>query len=283
MTIKGDEVVRLNLRACLRGTAIAWATFELSDFENDLLRTLPVQEGWIKQLITRFKARTSMALQQLEELSYSYADIRAGKTPRMFVQEFLRICRAVGLNEKHTQLNWLFNKIHPSLRITLTRPGKTTTLSAFMEQLDDKVDTWKEFASLKQAQFGARQSSRPGPPSADNNTRNQAQLPFRPRSSQLQPYDQPNWTDNPYTTYPTSYRFQGPTYQYQQPPYWSQDTHEQQGQAPQGPRTRQLQIDDKPFNRSANFGQTSSGSGQGASNRRQPWNQPRQSGRASAY
>lgn len=45
VTIKGDKVVRLNLIACLRGTAIAWHTTELTDSEKRSLHTLPVQEG----------------------------------------------------------------------------------------------------------------------------------------------------------------------------------------------------------------------------------------------
>jgi hypothetical protein len=45
--IKGEDLVRINIHASLRGSALDWYTVELTDFERRSLRQLPLVDGRI--------------------------------------------------------------------------------------------------------------------------------------------------------------------------------------------------------------------------------------------
>ncbi|THC87243.1 hypothetical protein EYZ11_013309 [Aspergillus tanneri] len=59
---KGEEMVKANLQACLRGSSLSWFTSELSEFEKAALRSLPLAEE---------------ALNKVNVLRYTYGDVTA--------------------------------------------------------------------------------------------------------------------------------------------------------------------------------------------------------------
>ena len=82
--IKGEELVRSNIHASLRGTALDWYTVQLTEFERRSLRRLPLSDGWYAVLVARFKLKVSQALNKLRDLSYG-PELK-GKSARAFVQ-----------------------------------------------------------------------------------------------------------------------------------------------------------------------------------------------------
>jgi hypothetical protein len=82
VTLKGEELIRANIHASLRGSALAWYTSELSEFERRSIRHMPLEEGWLLMLRQRFKMRPSQALMKLADTTFSPTDVRAGKSVR---------------------------------------------------------------------------------------------------------------------------------------------------------------------------------------------------------
>ena len=44
--IRGEDLVRNNIHARIRSSALDWYTVELTDFERRPLRQLPLVDGW---------------------------------------------------------------------------------------------------------------------------------------------------------------------------------------------------------------------------------------------
>ncbi|KAN0067958.1 hypothetical protein V8E54_013886 [Elaphomyces granulatus] len=101
--LKGDDIVRSNIHASLRGSPLAWYSTELTDFERSSLRHMLLEEGWFKMLRQRFKMRPSMALAKLTEATYTLADVRAGKSVRSFAQSIFRYALAASIFNQITQ------------------------------------------------------------------------------------------------------------------------------------------------------------------------------------
>ncbi|RMJ21267.1 Integrase core domain-containing protein, partial [Aspergillus sp. HF37] len=159
---KGEEAVRLNILSSFRGTALEWATTELDDWEKKSLRALPMETGWIDRLIARFKPRAAETIAALNRMSFGYQDLRNGKTPRQFVQEVLRLSRALDTGQTtEYQVLTAWMHLHPDLRRDIPEP-KNTTLGAFLQLLDARTTTWTEIAHQRQSRalrrFQPRQS-----------------------------------------------------------------------------------------------------------------------------
>ena len=58
---KGGNTVRLNLHSCLRGTALEWYSWKLTEFEKESLSKISLERGWITLLIEHFKERSAQA------------------------------------------------------------------------------------------------------------------------------------------------------------------------------------------------------------------------------
>ena len=74
-TTKTKSLVKNNVHACLRETALSWHTIELSNLEKLALRTATLEDGWIKALIKRFKPRISESIDKIQNASFSMIDV----------------------------------------------------------------------------------------------------------------------------------------------------------------------------------------------------------------
>ncbi|KAI9040714.1 uncharacterized protein KD926_007795 [Aspergillus affinis] len=144
--LKGQDTVRANIFSCLKGAALAWFTTELTTTEKDGLRNSSLEDGWFQVLIDRFKPRPHEALEKLMKMTYGLNDVKQGRNPRVFVQEFLRSARAAHI-EKFSQLLLVWNHLDASLRRDIPEPSSNTTLTAFLQQLDKKYDIWRDLAA----------------------------------------------------------------------------------------------------------------------------------------
>ena len=147
--LKGDDIVRSNIHASLRGSALAWYSTELTDFERSSLRHMPLEEGWFKMLRQRFKMRPSMALAKLTEATYTPADVRAGKSVRSFAQSIFRYALAADITSVFNQITQAWSKLSPQLRRDVPEPTPQTTMTEFLTQLEAKEAIWKDIAQVQ--------------------------------------------------------------------------------------------------------------------------------------
>lgn len=62
---KGEPLVKANLQVSLRGAALDWFTNELTELEKRSLRALLLDQGWLPELVKRFRPRAADALVKL--------------------------------------------------------------------------------------------------------------------------------------------------------------------------------------------------------------------------
>jgi hypothetical protein len=141
-------------------------------------------------------------MNRLQEMSYGYRDVRAGRTPRAFAQEFLRNARSANVGDVYNQITMAWNKLEGGLRIHIPEPTPYTTIAEFLDQLDAKHGIWKDMTKdrdrkMKDPKIKARPQSRPQEPNSER--RNPANHESRYRSNQASyqtlrwPYQQ-TWT-----------------------------------------------------------------------------------------
>ncbi|KAJ9484278.1 hypothetical protein VN97_g9106 [Penicillium thymicola] len=133
--LKSEDVVRSHMSYSLKikNKATNWYDAELTSVEKEALRILPLEEGWFKQLIERWKPNRVDALRKMDTTTYTWANVRAGKNPREYAQEMIRHVRAAGRNDLYEQLLKIRGNFEPSLRMTMIDPVTTTKLSDFLE------------------------------------------------------------------------------------------------------------------------------------------------------
>ena len=140
-----SDKLRTILPECFRGEAQIWYSVELSEFEKDLLRAVPLEQ-WYEALVKRFKTRTPRALELLQREKYTLGDARSSKHPRVFAQNILRHAKAAEVGSIQNQLTMAWNNLAVEFRIHIPEPTASTTVRHFMEQLDGQADMWMELA-----------------------------------------------------------------------------------------------------------------------------------------
>ena len=141
---KSSGLVRRNLNKCLRGVAQEWYIGQLTDMEREYIKEGHGVDRWKRMLLRRFKKTQSSALKALEAESYSLSDIRSGRHTSSYVTTVIRAARDAGLEEVSAQLTWAWNKIDPDLRGFIRRPTSTTTVTEFVEELDNMKEVWED-------------------------------------------------------------------------------------------------------------------------------------------
>ena len=143
ITYKGEDLVKANIQACLRGAALNWFTAQLTELEKMALRTAPLEAGWLTALSRRFKPNPQAALHKLTNTTYGYKDVRAGKTPQSFAEEIIRHCRAAEINTPFNQMSMIWNRLEPSLQRDVPMPEPTMNMALFLEKLEEKQYLWQ--------------------------------------------------------------------------------------------------------------------------------------------
>lgn len=158
---KGNQTVRLNLHSCLRGTALEWHASELTTFEKDMLRTVELENGWIKLLIARFKERPTIALSKMERDKYTLRDAASGRTPRAYAQGVFRNAQAAGMSSTLNQLAIAWNHLHWEFQRDIPEPTDSISKAEFLSLLEAKTDIWRSLATsrLRTQSFSSQESS----------------------------------------------------------------------------------------------------------------------------
>ena len=115
-TIKGAQLVQINLNTCLRGSALAWYTSELSNLERIGLRNDENGvEEWCQALKNRFKESAAVSLASLTSTKYTMADARNHREPAAYVQTILRHAKSANIESVENQLTFTYQNITTDL------------------------------------------------------------------------------------------------------------------------------------------------------------------------
>lgn len=103
LVFKQEAVVRANIHSCLRDDALDWYNTELTHSERVELRDLPVEQGWFKRLIQRFKIPYEIALFRVETAELYRKEVLISRSARNMVRHL----QAVGIDSLEEQLSFV--------------------------------------------------------------------------------------------------------------------------------------------------------------------------------
>ena len=181
----GQNLVQDVIPSCLRGSALTWWTVEVDTNTKAVLEDSKDLQPWITILITSFRTNPAEALAALTRSRYTLRDLHMGMTPRTWIHGQLSLARSADLGSTYNQLTMIWNQMDPYFQEQLAQPSPTSTLSAFLKDVDAKTTAWQNRAARQQAR------ALPGQDRARNpNSSAQSSTPHPP--SQAQPYQYPN-------------------------------------------------------------------------------------------
>lgn len=151
---KGDVLLRQNLQICLRGTALAWFTTELTENDKRLV-TYNIDE-WYRLLLARWKPPRSQGMTVLLREKYSMQDASRHREPREYAQTIMRAAQNadMGVMKDHMLLIW--NGLDTEFQRDIPEPDANTDYNRFLESLDKRKYQWWEHATRH-----SRQASQP--------------------------------------------------------------------------------------------------------------------------
>ena len=145
---KGAAVVRNNLWMCLQGEALEWWHSELDDDKREMTKLAGSRDTsigqWERLLLRRFQQPSNIAMDAILHEKYTIRDAANRREPREYVQKMLRSAKDAGMTSVQNQLDIIYNGIDNEVRQSdLRRPKEGTTLSEFLQDMDEcKHDWW---------------------------------------------------------------------------------------------------------------------------------------------
>ena len=149
--LRGLELVRDNLHMCLRGAAVRWWTFEVSELDKQAIRqdrSNDLQQ-WTGRLTTRFRPPLSQAMRDNQSLTFQVADVRNGNRVLNYFQTKVLRAKASGFETIHQQLMQVYMGLDVVLRLNLFEPTPQTTLDQYREILQQKEELWIEAYTIR--------------------------------------------------------------------------------------------------------------------------------------
>ncbi|KAJ5734348.1 hypothetical protein N7493_003134 [Penicillium malachiteum] len=95
---KTEAVVRANVHSCLRQVALEWYITELTDTEREYLRSLPLEQGWFKQILSRFNLSSKIARFRYETANFH------NRNPFRMAYNLVRDAQAAGIYDSDEHL-----------------------------------------------------------------------------------------------------------------------------------------------------------------------------------
>ena len=134
LVFKQEAVVRANIHSCLRDDALDWFNTELTHSERVELRNLPVEQGWFKRLIQRFKIPYEIALFRVETAELYRKEVLISRSARNMVRHL----QAVGIDSLEEQLSFVWKRLRmfPLTHERIAEPDPGTSMSEFMREID---------------------------------------------------------------------------------------------------------------------------------------------------
>ena len=138
--LKGHRLVQTNLITCLKGAAIDWFQYELSDAFEFSLRAGDI-EAWCTALKSRWQPSQSEVLRELDRTKYTRQNASMKRDPQEHIHQVLKLAKQTGYTTSDALL-MAFHRFDESLQLSLVPPGPTTTIAEFINQLKIKKDSW---------------------------------------------------------------------------------------------------------------------------------------------
>lgn len=139
---KPEYIIRNNIQTCFRGKALDWYDRELTNDESDSLTCLPLEKGWYRLLIERFRPHSDVAHDKYREGEYTVDDAWAGHDPVEWAHTMMRDAEASGITQTALQLRHIWSGLDRKLMWPVRCPEHDTSVSDFMKELDDAYQEW---------------------------------------------------------------------------------------------------------------------------------------------
>ncbi|TAQ84474.1 hypothetical protein B7494_g7190 [Chlorociboria aeruginascens] len=155
-----EQKIRNLLPTCLRGSALTWHSIELTSIERQFFArvTLPeVCDGLIK----RFKEAASVAVNEYMKAELRIDDIVSGQSMRGYAQKMFKHARAAGMTGTYNQLIAVWNSLDPEMRLHIAMPTTDTSMSAFLQTLDEKEQLFRDRVMSERGPTHSRQGRYP--------------------------------------------------------------------------------------------------------------------------
>ncbi|RFU29808.1 hypothetical protein B7463_g6527, partial [Scytalidium lignicola] len=82
----------------------------------------------------------------MSEQKFTFGDIRAGKSIRLYAQSMFKHAKAAEMTSTYNQLLTVWNGLDVQLRVHVPMPTPATSMSAFLQELDAKGPIFNEMA-----------------------------------------------------------------------------------------------------------------------------------------
>ena len=144
VTFRGATLVKVNIGTSLRGSALEWYTFELSNFDRNALNNDPRVKSWINTLFYRFKVPTIVALSLLTNKTYSFNDTWAQQPPAQYVCAIMQYGIGCNIVDVANQLSFAYQGLAFELQMFVSPSPESTKAADFICVLKEKQEVWHE-------------------------------------------------------------------------------------------------------------------------------------------
>ena len=128
VSLKGDELVRINLWTCLKGFVLEWWLTKLYENDKRFVKLGNKLDEWERMLIKRFKPSFSIAIDSLLRERYILRDAGNHRESRKYVQRILRGAKDVKFTDVGNQIDIIYNGLDAELRRDIRRSKEGTRL-----------------------------------------------------------------------------------------------------------------------------------------------------------
>ncbi|KAK0703199.1 hypothetical protein B0T26DRAFT_756764 [Lasiosphaeria miniovina] len=129
------DVLRRDLGQLLKGTAQQCYIGVLSDIERAQLKKN--FNFWKSVMIKRFGLSKTEAGEQLLKCTYTATDCKAGIKFRSYAANKIRLCKAMGINNTHSVLSFIYNGVDLTIQELIFEPDSSTTIDAYLTSVGD--------------------------------------------------------------------------------------------------------------------------------------------------
>ena len=146
------KIIRDNLSTCLKGQALIWYTFELTDDIRRLLKYDDQLKKWSQTLIKQFRKSPAKSMEVIVNEKYTMKDVTNGRESRQFAQIIIRATRSVELLV-YNQLQIIWNALDAEFQRDILMLKAFTTLSDFLTAMNKRKKIWWKLAEGRRQNF----------------------------------------------------------------------------------------------------------------------------------
>ena len=144
IVIKSEELIRINLNICFFDYAFIWYISKLKILSRIDLRSLFLENDWIRELKLRFKFNHSVVIDALVFERYILIDVRSDRESFNYVQQIVSHVMNVNFQNTHQQLTWTWKNLDFNLKRDISTSNDITSLTNFLHLIENKKKVWQK-------------------------------------------------------------------------------------------------------------------------------------------